>query len=237
MNMSFYTAAVGAGSQQLKMDVVANNLANVNTKGYKSKNLVFSELMYRNLNDAKEVETDLKAGVGAALGQVNTNFAQAGFEETEQKLDFAILGEGFFMVQNPINQEVSYTRDGKFQLSKRGEDFYLATTEGKLVLDTKGQPIRVENSTKPENLNVGVYAFPNRNGMLSVGKNEFLPVDKNGAPYLEGNATLRQGFLEVSGVEVAGELAKVIESQRAYSYALKMVQTSDEVIGTINTLR
>lgn len=235
MNMSFYTASIGAGNQQLKMDVVANNIANVNTKGYQTKNAVFSELMYRNLNNSQDAVTNLKAGSGVQVSQVKTNFTQGGFEETGRDYDYAILGRGFFMLSDPVTQEISYTRDGRFQASQRGEDFYLATTDGKLVLDTNRQPIRIGDNGA--NLNVGIFGFAHTQGMESIGDNEFQPIDKNGEAFLETNATLKQGSLELSGVDVGAELAKVMESQMAYSYALKMVQTSDEVIQTINSLR
>lgn len=240
MYSSFYTAALGAKGQQTKMDVIANNLANVNTNGYKSKNAVFSDLVYTNLNASQNAQTRLKAGNGIKVGQVNTNFSPAGFMETSSRNDFAIIGDGFFMLQDPTTNEITYTRDGSFSLSLRGNEFYLATANGKLVLDENRQPIIMSDAGKDINGNVpniGIYQFANKNGMLSVGDNEFRAVEKNGQPTLATNITLQQSALEASGVDVGTEMARVIESQRAYSYALKMVETSDEVTATINSLR
>ncbi|MEF9941533.1 MAG: flagellar hook-basal body protein [Lachnospiraceae bacterium] len=240
MYQSFYTAALGVISQQSKMDIISNNLANASTAGYKSKNAVFSDLMYNNLNAPRDVATRFKAGTGVTVGQVNTNFAPAGFTETGLKNDFAITQEGFFMLENPATQEITYTRDGHFNMSLRGDRFYLVSSNGKLVLDKNRQPIQMSEPGKDINGNVpniGIYEIPMKNGMQNIGDNEYQTVAKNGQPVLLEDAVPKQGALEVSGIDMGTELARVIEAQRAYSYALKMVQTSDEITTTINTLR
>lgn len=238
MYSSFYAAAVGAMGQQAKLDVVSNNMANVNTSGYKPKVGVFHDLMYYNLNNFNGEETTIKAGTGIRLEKADTNFAPVGFEITERDYDFAIRGDGFFMMRNPTNNEITYTRNGRFSLSQRGDEFYLVNDAGNLVLDRAQNPIRLEgDETNPElSATPGVYDFEIKNGILSVGENEFMPVEKNGNPYLQAEEPL-QGALEMSGSDLASDLVRMIESQRAYSYALKMVQTSDEVVQTINSLR
>lgn len=238
MYSSFYAAAVGAMGQQAKLDVVSNNMANVNTSGYKAKVGVFHDLMYYNLNNFNGEETTIKAGTGIRLEKADTNFDPVGFEITERDYDFAIRGDGFFMMRNPTNNEITYTRNGRFSLSQRGDEFYLVNDAGNLVLDRAQNPIRLMgDETNPElSATPGVYDFDIKNGILSVGDNEFMPVEKNGNPNLQAEEPL-QGALEMSGADLASDLVRMIESQRAYSYALKMVQTSDEVVQTINSLR
>ena len=241
MYSSFYAAAAGAIGQQAKLDVVSNNLANVNTAGYKAKVGVFHDLMYYNLNNYRGDETEIQAGTGIRLEKADTNFAPVGFDLTERPYDFAIRTEGCFMLRNPANNEITYTRNGRFSLSQRDDGFYLVNDSGKLVLDENRNPIRLlGDMSQGEDTELsavpGVYDFNIKNGILNVGENEYQPVAKNGEPILQGERAL-QGALEMSGTDLAMDLVRMIESQRAYSYALKMVQTSDEVVQTINTLR
>lgn len=239
MYTSFYTAARGAMEEQRKLDVIANNLANVNNYGYKAKTPVFTDLMYYNLNNYTGADTPLKAGTGILVEQTKTDFDPKGLITTEGKFDFAIIGEGFFMVRSPITNEITYTRNGHFSMSKRGDDFYLVNDNGNLVLDQNRNPIQVLNGETGGELSseVGVYGFNIMDGMLSVGNNEFAPAVKNGQPFLIAGAKVVDHALEMSGASVADDFTRIIEAQRAYSYALKMVQTSDEVTNTINTLR
>lgn len=235
MYTSFYTAARGAIEQQKKMNVVANNMANANNYGYKPKIAVFSDLMYYNLNNIYGQETPLKAGTGVVVEKTDTDFDPNGFMTTEGEYDYAISGEGFFMLQNPQNGAVTYSRNGHFSLSLRGNQYYLVNDNGNLVLDQNRNWIRVTDGELSGQ--IGVYGFNILDGMQSAGNNEFTPQAKNGVPYLIQNADIVDHALEMSGVNVADEITRVIESQRAYSYALRMVRTSDEIVTTINGLR
>lgn len=239
MYSSFYAAAQGAIGQQSRMDVISNNLANINNYGYKPKTGVFQDLMYYNLNNWEGDETRIQAGTGIVLEKADTNFAPSGFDMTERDYDFAIIDDGFFMMRNPVTNEITYTRNGRFSLSQRGDEFYLVNDAENLVLDRNQNPIRlVGDSATGWELEAlpGIYDFAVKNGMLNVGDNEYVPVEKNGDPILQNEDPL-QGALESPGTDLALELVRMIESQRAYSYALKMVQTSDEVVQTINGLR
>lgn len=235
MYTSFYTAARGVIEQQKRLDITANNLANINNYGYKAKSAVFSDLMYYNLNNADGNDTELKAGTGTVVEHTRTDFTAASLYETGSPYDYGIEGEGFFMLRNPQNGEITYTRNGRFSLSQRGNEFYLVNDNGNLVLDENRNPIRVTNGALSGE--IGLYGFQILDGMRSVGNNEFVPVGKNGAPAALDNATVRQGVLENPGVDLAEEMSRVIESQRAYSYSMRMVQTSDEIVSTINSLR
>ena len=242
MYTSFYTAARGAMEEQKKMDVIANNFANVNNYGYKSKSAVFSDLMYYNLNNYRGDDTPLKAGVGIAVEKTNTNFDPSAPMTTDGEFDYTIMDDGFFMLMSPVTGEITYSRNGHFSMSQRGILFYLVNDNGNLVLDQNQNPILVGNVTGSDNERelsgeIGVYGFDILDGMISNGMNEYVPVQKNGDPYLIRGARLVDHTLEMSGVDTAEEISRMIETQRAYSYALKMVQTSDEVMTTINGLR
>lgn len=235
MYTSFYTAARGAMEEQRKLDVIANNFANVNNYGYKAKKAVFSDLMYYNLNNYRGDDTPLKAGTGVVVEKTDTNFDPSGFVPTQGDYDYAIVEKGFFMLRSPINNEITYTRNGHFSLSKRGTEFYLVNDNGNFVLDQNENPILVTDGELSGD--IGVFGFDVLDGMLSVGNNEFSPVAKNGDPYLMPAAKMVDHTLEMSGVDTADEMTRTIEAQRAYSLALRMVTTSDEIMGTINTLR
>lgn len=249
MNGSFYTAALGAGTQQTKIDIIANNIANVNTLGYKAKNGVFTDLVYRNMERGAGGER-LQAGVGVKINSINTDFSNVGYQMTGMQYDFAIPEDGFFMLQDPVTNEISYTRSGRFSLSRSGDEIYLVAANGKRVLNKDQEQIVINMEESAENdgdageeeeettgLNIGIFDFRLKNGMSSNGDNEFIPAAKNGEPILLENQEPIQGALELSGVNFANEMAKLVETQRAYSYALKMLQTSDEVESMINSLR
>lgn len=235
MYTSFYTAARGVMAQQEKLDITANNLANINNYGYKTKNVSFSDLMYYNLNNADGQNTSLTAGTGVKVEKTDTDFTPAGITETGGMYDFAIVDKGFFALSNPSTGEITYTRNGHFSLSQQGGQMYLVNDNGNRVLDGNGNPVTV--TAQGLSAEIGVYTFNITDGMLNVGDNEFVPVEKNGNPISVEAPQIVPHALEASGVNLADEMGKVIESQRAYSYALKMVQTSDEIANTVNSLR
>ena len=251
MNMSFFTAAVGAQQQQHRMDAQGNNIANINTYGYKTRKAAFYQLMNRSVTGIDGAQ--LPKGTGSVMGKATTDFAFAGLADTGRSLDFAIEGEGFFGLFDPASGEISFTKDGSFVMSEYrlppeenappNPDgsapeprvvWRLSDGEGRCVLDRQGNFITL---TSPEDeVSIGVFDYPVRDGLLRTSGGRFLPTEQNGQVYLTG-AEVKRGYLERSNVDLAEEMTKVIESQRAYSYALKMVQTSDEVETTINGLR
>ena len=237
MNQSFYAAAVAASQQQQRMNVTANNLANVNTAGFKAEQANFSDLLYRNWTGSDDVQ--LPRGSGSRMIQTTTDFAQGAMMQKNEGQYYAINGDGFFALRNPETGEVSYTRSGNFHWGsvqqQGGTVFYLCDPDGYYVLNQAGQPIPLGEDSEAD-YPVGVFDFANTDGMLHLGSNRFAPVAKNGA-VMEGTGTAIHGMLEASNADVGTEFAKVIEAQRSYSYALKMVQTQDEIESTINGLR
>ena len=240
MLQGFYSAAVGAQQQMLRLNVQANNIANVNHYGFRAEKPAFEALMYRNIAGADGAE--LPKGAGTRVVSTATDFSQAALEETGRAQDYAIFGLGFFALFDPSTQEISFTRDGSFspamfqEQNEAGElehVWYLSDGEGRQVLNTGGYPIVMTdfNAEQP----VGVFLIQYQDGLQHLDSGRFLAGDKNGDVWMGGAQVLR-GYLETSNTDLAYEISKVIEAQRAYSYALRMVTTADEVETTINGL-
>ena len=166
---------------------------------------------------------------------------------TNQPLDFAILQDNaFFMVQDVGTEAISYTRSGRFHRGELDGKFYLMTDSNRMVLDRERKPIEVGQMADEESAgedlaairqSIGLYTFSNPSRLANTGDNEFVPVDEGAEPILIENPQIASSALESSGTDMAEEMVKVIEAQRAFTYALKMVTTSDEIESTINSLR
>ena len=262
MNMSFYVGALGADASQKKMGVISNNLANINNTAFKPKNAIFSDLINYNLNDSPEAKTDLQAEAGTAVVRTNTEYSPAAFHTTGQPNDYAIgNANAFFKLQDPSSGEITYTRNGHFHAGEMPDGkFYLFTESGKHVLDengkkmladdtalkaieaagqTGGNTANANNATEEVKQKIGDYTINYPSRLVNKGDNELAirPGDQNNKDSVIQNPILESGTLESSGTDMAKEMTRLIESQRAFTYALKMVQTSDEVEGTINQLR
>lgn len=257
MNMSFYNAAVGAYQQQLRMNVQAQNIANVNTQGYRAERAAFGELMNRNVDGIDN--SRLPKGTGARMIHAPIDFSSKGFTDTGRNFDFAINGDGFFALFDPDTQEISFTRDGSFtmtqfwippaedaapEVDENGEEiepqptsvWRLSDNQGRCVLDPEGNFIVVDPDNQKAPLELGVFDYAIHYGMQHADSSRLLATDLNGQLYL-GTGEVKQGLLEMSNTDLTQEFIKVIESQRAFSYALKMVITSDEIESTFNSLR
>lgn len=262
MNMSFYVGALGADASQKKMGAISNNLANINNTAFKPKNAIFSELINYNLNDSPEAKTDLQPGAGTTVVRTNTDYSPSAFHTTGQPNDYAIgNANAFFKLQDPKSGEITYTRNGHFHAGEMPDGkFYLFTESGKHVLDENGQKMLADdtalkaieaagqtggntananNATEEVKQKIGVYTINYPSRLVNKGDNELAirPGDQNNKDSVIQNPILESGTLESSGTDMAKEMTRLIESQRAFTYALKMVQTSDEVEGTINQLR
>lgn len=248
MNQSFYIGAGGAQQHQQRLNVQGNNIANVNTYGFKASSGRFSALMYANMRGIDNAQ--LPAGAGTRLEMTATNFAPGPVATTGRSQDYVIDGEGFFALADLTTGEISFTRCGAFSWAEHQQEtgevdengqpimetvFRLSDGEGRFVLNSQGGMIDMPEDPSEEQP-VGIFDYSNYDGMLHMDGTRFLPVDKNGGLWIS-SGKLVQGALELSNVDLAEELTKVIESQRAYGMALKMVQTSDEIESTINGLR
>lgn len=235
MLQAFYNATLGAQQQMQRLDVHSNNISNVNTYGYKPESPEFRTLMYGMLEGIDGEQ--LPRGTGAIIGHTTTNFDAGTLEQTGKDLDYAIAGDGFFALYEPGTGEVKFTRDGAFMMSAFEENgtevYYLSDGEGRQVLGQNGYPIPVVDPQ--QKLPVGVFNIQYQDGLQHDGSSNFIMTEKNGV-VTNGTADVIQGFLESSGTDLAQELTKVIETQRSYSYALRMVTTADEVETTINNL-
>ena len=246
MNQSFYIGAVGAQQQLYHLNVHGDNIANVNTFGYKANKSYFTALLYQNWPG---VEAELPKGVGTRMLMTNTDYSQGTPSDTGRPLDFYIEGDGFFALVDLNTEQVTFTRNGALIMSQREEPtgevdedgepimervFYLGDNEGRFVLSEMGGLIRIDNPN--DEVSIGIFDYINYNGMARLDDTRYLPVDKNGNLWY-GDGKLVRGYIEQSNTDLADEITKVIEAQRAYTAALKMVQTSDEIESTINALR
>lgn len=242
MYQSFYTASVGAAQYTKGLGVTANNLANINNSGFKSKRASFSELIEYNLNDSEEAQTDLQSGVGTRIVRTYMSFEVGAFQPTNSSLDYAITRRNtFFVLQDGETGEITYSRDGHFHRSEEEDGFYLMTDGGKYVLDVNGQRIRAESEngqgTEENPQEIALVTFENPSRLLSVTANEYVPADQNVAAIPVQERALVGSTLESSDTDMAEEFTHVIEYQRAFSFASRMITTSDEIVSTINNLR
>jgi flagellar basal-body rod protein FlgG len=261
MIRSLWTAGTGMNAQQLNIDVISNNLANVNTSGYKKSRVDFQDLVYQDLRSSgTPVLTGAQIPVGSQVGHgvrpvaTQKMFSQGAFEETGNPLDLAVEGEGFFQILMPDGL-VAYTRDGSF---KRDGDGNLVTSDGFLLeppiaIDDDALAISigadgtvfVEVADSPVPIDIGqifLVRFSNPAGLRNLGRNLYAETAASGEPIpgtpgMFGVGTLAQGFLERSNVQVVEEMVNMIIAQRAYEVCSKAIRASDEMLETANNIR
>lgn len=247
MDQSFYMGAVGAHQQLRRLNIQGNNIANINSYGFKAEKARFTALMYQNMRSTTEV--DQPYGVGTRLLMTSTDHGQGAAADTGRAQDYMIEGDGFFGIVDLATGEVTFTRNGAFcmaeyqrpgtEVDENGQAiletvFCLSDGEGRFVLSRNGGLI--EMTDPEEEQPVGIFDYSNYDGMGKITDTRYLPVDKNGNLWM-GTGKVHQRMLEMSNADLAEEMTKVIEAQRAYGLALKLVQTSDEIESTINGLR
>lgn len=224
---------------QKAMDVTANNIANVQTNGYKPLRASFSDLFYTTQNPANR---DTETGHGVKIDKTDMLFDAGQVRATEQPLDVAIPSEGMFALQR-ADGTIAYSKDGAFQLMNEDDTFVLINSVGSKVLDNDGQPIvgyPDEKGIVDPNLLfdlVGVYEFPNPYGLQPDGGNEYLATPASGEATANPDADKKQGWLEVSSTDLADQMTKVISYQRSFSFNAKMIQTADEMENAANNFR
>jgi flagellar basal-body rod protein FlgG len=248
-------------AQQVNLDVVANNMANVNTTGFKRDRADFQDLMYQALRlqgvtteDGSQIPTGINIGHGTVLAAVQKLFTQGNYEQTENQLDLAIEGNGFLQVTLPSG-DTAYTRAGTLKSDSQGRvvtsDGYLITPNITIPQNTTNISIEtdgtvsatVQGQSGPQQLGtIELATFTNPAGLRAMGKNLFLETDASGTPITgkpgeNGLGTVLQGYLEGSNVSVVQEMVNMIVGQRAYEANSKSIQAADEMLRQANNLR
>ena len=261
MNRALRTAATGMYAQQLNIDTIAHNLANVNTTGFKKSRPEFQDLMYQTLkttgvsqNPNVQQPTELQVGTGAVPVSTNKSFLQGDIQPTQNQLDVAIEGEGFLQVRRP-DGTLAYTRDGSFKISAEGS---LVTTQGYLVEpaltfseDTatiaiaRDGTIEATPTNSAESVKVGQFElakFVNPAGLRSIGGNMYVETVASGAPIVgmagsEGFGEVLEGMLESSNVDIVEEMVSMITAQRAYEINAKTIKTVEDMLAIANNVK
>lgn len=258
MNQGLWVAKTGLDAQQTRMAVVSNNLANVNTTGFKQDRAVFEDLLYQNVRQSGGqssqdtlLPSGMNLGTGVRVVATEKLFTQGSVLQTGNAMDVAINGRGFFQILKP-DGELAYTRDGTFQLNDQGE---IVNSSGYVVqpgitipdgaqsitIGTDGV-VSVKLAGQPTPTQVGsleVTDFINPVGLQAIGENLFIETSASGSaqpgtPGLNGLGLINQGALEGSNVNVVSELVNMIETQRAYEMNSKAISTSDQMMQYIN---
>ena len=265
MVRSLWTGASGMIGQQANIDVISNNLANVNTHGYKKQRADFEDLIYQTVKMAGTPATEdtvvpvgIQMGHGVKLADTQRVFSQGSLQATDVPTDIAIAGDGFFRIQM-YDGSWAYTRNGNFKVDETGR---MVTSNGYWLLPDVVMPENFlpesVNVTKDGRVSVKVpqggdvvevnvarielYRFPNPVGLTAVGENLFKVSQASGEPIagrpgFEGMGTLQHKFLEMSNVAIVQEMVNLIVAQRAYEFNSRTIQTSDNMLGTATTLK
>jgi flagellar basal-body rod protein FlgG len=247
-------------SQQMNVDVISNNLANVNTAGFKRAALQFEDVMYSTptppgapLGDGSVVPSGIQVGHGSKPIATSRSFAQGDMIRTENQLDVSVQGKGFFSITMP-DGSTSYTRDGSFKVNQEGQ---FVTNQGyalegvagvdpqatEIVIAADGTVSQVVNGTITQLAPITLTMFPNPEGLRSVGENLYTETEASGAPQAglvpgqNGTGSLAQGYIESSNVRVVEEMVRLIQAQRAYEVNSKAINASDEMMGIANQLK
>ncbi|MBK8765064.1 MAG: flagellar basal-body rod protein FlgG [Burkholderiaceae bacterium] len=260
MIRSLWIAKTGLDAQQTQLDTITHNLANVSTVGYKRSHAVFEDLLYQNMRQAgaqstqqTQLPTGLQLGVGVRTVATARVFTQGVLQQTDNKLDIAINGNGFFPIQQP-DGTVAYTRDGQFRVDAQGQ---LVTSNGMPIAPPITIPanalavtvgadgvVSINTPGQTASTTVGqiqLASFVNPAGLDPHGQNLFVETTASGTATLgaagtNGTGTLKQGFVETSNVNVVEELVSMIQTQRAYEINSKAIQTSDQMLARLGQL-
>lgn len=261
MDPALRTAATGMAAQQTRTEVIANNLANVNTTGFKRSGAHFVDLLYQTVQGAQTVGNSdadttpaIQVGRGTKLADITRLHSQGALEQTQRPLDVAINGEGFFQVQLAGGQ-TAYTRDGSFQISDQGT---LVTSEGLTVLPGIKVPTDASGVTiSPNGIVSATYAAPsgqttelgrielarfaNPSGLEALGQNLYSATPSSGEastgfPQDNGMGRVQQGYLEASNVEIVQEMVDMISAMRAYEINSKVIKNSESMSDISNNL-
>jgi flagellar basal-body rod protein FlgG len=260
MNLSLYSAATGMEAQQLNLNTIANNLANVNTPGFKRSKIEFQDLLYQKPSRASGtdsgggnlVPTGAEVGNGTRVAATSKVFTQGQLTATGEKLDVAIQGDGFFEVQRP-DGTIGFTRDGSFKLNAQGQ---VVTVDGLPVLSgfqpippgahavsiAENGQVTVQTSSGSQTFRLTLARFANPSGLQSIGGNLYSETAASGTPETgqpgeQGFGSTVQGYVESSNVNIVEEMVNLITAQRAYEINSKSIQTSDEMLQNVAQMK
>jgi flagellar basal-body rod protein FlgG len=254
-------AATGMQAQQTNVEVISNNIANVSTTGFKRSIAEFQDLLYQSASRAgtasseqgTTLPTGSQIGLGVRSSGITRVLTQGSLTQTDNPLNVAIDGRGYFGVQLPSG-EVAYTRDGSFNYSSTGQ---IVTSEGypvepgitvnptatAVTINQAGQVIETLPNGKQSTVGqLQLYQFSNEPGLSALGGNNFARTEASGDPVRglpadPGFGSVRQGYLESSNVNVVQEMTSLIQAQRAYELNSKVIQTADQMLQTTNQVR
>ena len=257
---SLWIAKTGMEAQQTQLDVISHNLANVSTTGYKRANAVFEDLIYQNLRqvgsqttEQSQLPTGLHLGLGVRTVATARNFMQGSLQQSNNNLDVAIKGNGFFEVTMP-DGTIGYTRDGAFQLDNQGRmvNSNGLPLAGGITVPANATAVSVAadgsvsasipGTTAPQSIGtLNLASFVNPAGLEPKGQNVYAESEASGQPNVgtagvNGLGTVMQGFVETSNVNVVQELVTMIQTQRAYEMNSKAIQTSDQMLQKLGQL-
>ncbi|MCA9236562.1 MAG: flagellar basal-body rod protein FlgG [Planctomycetales bacterium] len=261
---TLYTAATGMDALETKLDVIANNMANINTTAFKQDRANFEDLFYRQIrlpgaqdSDGSITATGIEVGLGARVSSTQTNQTQGAMQITNNPLDFAIEGRGYFAVNNPAGGQL-YTRAGNFNLNANNQLVLGSAQNGwilepqitipqdavNVVVTTDGQVqySTTTNTTLQTAGQIQITTYVNPDGLIKLGDNLYRQTDASGQPTTgnpgqQGAGLLRQGSLEASNVEPVNELIDLITTQRAFELNSQVVQAGDQIMQTAASLR
>lgn len=259
MNLSMYSAATGMEAQELNLNLIANNLANVNTPGFKKSKIEFQDLLYTqpkaagaDSGNGNLLPTGVEVGNGTKVGATSKVFTQGQVSQTGQQLDLAIQGDGFFEVTQP-DGTLAYTRDGSFKLNAQGQ---VVTADGDVVSSgfqtiqsgatnitiTQSGMVTVTGPNGNQSFQLTLTRFPNPSGLQSLGDNLYAETSGSGTPTTgqagqAGYGNILQGYLESSNVSIVEEMVNLIMAQRAYEINSKAVQASDSMLQSVNNMK
>ncbi len=259
MNLSLYSAATGMEAQQFNLNTIANNLANVNTTGFKRSKIEFQDLLYQKPRSAgaeaaggNVIPTGIEIGNGSRVAATSKVFTQGQVTQTGKELDIAIQGDGFFEVQRP-DGTTAYTRDGSFKLNASGQ---VVTSDGLPVLSgfqavptgttsisiAETGEVTVEGASGSQTYRISLTRFANPAGLKSLGGNLYEETNASGTPEQgnpgeQGFGQVLQRYLEGSNVNIVEEMVNLIVAQRAYEINSKSIQTSDEMLQNVAQMK
>ena len=269
MMRSLWTAASGMITQQTNVDVIANNISNINTTGFKRETPQFKTLLYQTIqdestdNEGNRKPLGIQVGLGVRNSAIRSDYMQGVLSETNNQFDFAIEGQGFFMIQLP-DGETAYTRNGSFRIAVGYNENRLVNSEGYPVLDVNGEPIAFDYNMNVNNISIddignityldgsgsyqtlyrlGIAQFNNPAGLSKMSGSLLTESEGSGNSRIEAfdndleGSKVASGYLESSNVDAANEMVDLIVAQRAYEMNSKAIQASDEMLQLANNIR